>query len=160
MLIHFSHFPQNMKWNSDVLECQVFIDVNCSSDNGIETASQNQTIKDISLPSKPSNTILRKYQIALRNRPISYLSPLVTIDRSMLLNLDLTKTTSAIAKDIFCRELTTISRRYRIFKRKRLIKQQISSKKQSSYIASSNRKFNANNSCVIILLIIIYIYRS
>ena len=148
---------ENMKWNPDVLECQIFIDVNCSSDNGVENASQNQTIKAISLPSKPSNTILRKYQIALRNRPISYLSPLVTIERSMLLNLDLTKTTSMNAKSIFCRELTTISRRYSIFKRRRLMKQQNSSRKQSSYIASSKDKNTLHTHFVIMLFVNVFI---
>ena len=149
---------ENMKWNPDVLECQIFIDVNCSSDNGIETASQNQTIKDISLPSKPSSTILRKYQIALRNRPISYLSPVVTIERSMLLNLDLTKTTSEIANSIFCKELTTISRRFRIFKRKRLMKLQNSSRKQSSYIASSIDNIIDYNHHVIIFFMTVFLY--
>ena len=149
---------ENMKWNPDVLECQIFIDVNCSSDNSFGNASQNQTIKDISLPSKPSNTILRKYQIALRNRPISYLSPLVTIERSMLLNLDLTKTTSKMANSIFCKELTTISRRYRIFKRKRLMKLQNSSRKQSSYIASSTDKIIDCNHYVIIFFMTMFLY--
>ena len=151
---------ENMEWNPDVLECQLFIDVNCSSDNNIENASQNQTLNPISLPSKPSSTILRKYQISLRNRPLSYLSPLVTLERSMLLNLDLTKTKSAFAKSIFCRELTTISRRYGILKRKRLIKQQISSKKQSSYVASSKHKSIVNDTFVITLLQIIIICSS
>ena len=149
---------ENMKWNPDVLECQIFIDVNCSSDNGFKNASQNQTVKDLSLPSKPSSTILRKYQIALRNRPISYLSPLVTIERSMLLNLDLTKTTSKIVNSIFCKELTTISRRYRIFKRQRLMKLQDSSRKQSSYIASSKDNIIDYNHNVIILFMTVFLY--
>ena len=158
---------EHMKWNTDVLECQIFIDVDCSNnnnnDNNINSTStyndnniennemSNKSYKEMTLASKPSSAILRKYEISLRNRPISFLTPSVTLDRSMLLSLDLTKTNSKQAQKIFCRELTAISRRYGILKRKRLITN-YGPKKQSNYIASSKNNLFLSNTFVIILL--------
>ena len=141
---------ENMKWNSDVLECQTFIDVDCSL-NKVANAHSNETHEYISLPSIPSSTILRKYEIRLRNRPISFLSPIVTLDRSMLLSLDLTQTNSKKVLKIFCRELSAISRRYVILKRKRLITK-YGSKEQSIYVASSKNNLLLSNIFVIMLL--------
>ena len=63
-----------------------------------------------------------------------------------------------IANSIFCKELTTISRRFLIFKRKRLMKLQNSSRKQSSYIASSKDNIIDYNNYVIIFFMTVFLY--
>ena len=140
---------ENMRWNEDVLECQVFIDVDCSED--IKNQSTNNTNKDILLlPSKSSSATLRKYKLWLRSRPISSLSPLVTLDQSNILSIDLRNVEQEAVQKIFCREISSISRRYRIFKRKRLMLKH-SSKKSPSYIISSKTNQIVSNFVVMTL---------
>ena len=140
-----------MKWNPDVLECQVFVDAECGYN--VRNASSNETQEhNKALPSIPSNAILRKYEISLRDKPISFLSPIVTLDRSKLLTLDLTKANAKQVQKLFCSELNVISRRYSILKRKRLMLKH-GSTQQSIDTASSKNTQIVSNSFVMILFL-------
>ena len=142
---------ENMRWNTDVLECQIYIDVDCSEETENKTSMLNKTHNRVFIKSQPITTILRKYHIGLRNRPIFSLSPSQTTDKSRLLYLDLTNIKGRKVKQIFCRELSTISYQYKKLKKEGLISM-YALKKQLKYLQSSISNRIVSNSLVIIVI--------
>jgi len=118
---------EDMKWNNETLECQVYMDVDCSDlDSGkeekeIETQTEkivkkvsgNETIASLDI----ANLTLPTYNLTETESGdyelnITTLTPEKTLAGSKLLEIDVNKTSKTEIRKEFCREIKAISLKY------------------------------------------------
>merc|ERR1719411_414952 len=101
---------QDMKWNSGAGECQLFLDVDCSSYNYDTKPSpvileavnktleknENKNVTDTSVDTKPENATLSA-------------SPNATLSNSLLSSIDPKKASKAEINEAFCRDVDSFS---------------------------------------------------
>jgi len=118
------------KWNKEELECQLFMDVDCSSTRSggsnattAATPSESNPITTSTTTAQPDSgnlTISDDEEdddviipdVDLNNRTIVNVTAGETLVDSGLLNLDLNKTTESEIKEQFCFEMKALSQKY------------------------------------------------
>jgi len=102
----------DMKWNDEALECQVFIDVDCSSVKSIETIILNGTTPD----GKEVETFDDSgiYNLTQTNGTlnVSEITADETLESSELTKLDPNNTSPDEIKQTFCKDMARVTRSY------------------------------------------------
>ena len=105
---------QDMKWNKEAGECQLFIDVDCSSitydtkPSPVILEAVNKTLekidntKEVELDTKADTTTFSA-------------SPDVTLSNSLLSTIDPSKASQAEIKEAFCRDVDSLSWEFQHF---------------------------------------------
>ena len=107
------HCRPDMKWNREIGECQIFMDVDCSGPKvmSIETATTTPSPVE---PNSGNSTNSNSSYVDDLPQNMTQITVEDTLKDSKLTQVDLNKTTEAELTAAFCQEIGSISQRYEV----------------------------------------------
>merc|ERR1712018_474572 len=105
---------ETMAWNDEALECQIYIDVNCTGVTSVETiltGNDNETETELK-ENDLEESLIYNLTDSSGNVNISELSSEETLENSELAQLNPNTTTEKEIKQAFCRDFAKVQRSY------------------------------------------------